>query len=312
MRRNARRCKRGSPSWIVNILLSPPRSGRATIPDHLRKVSRIGGAGKSFVAHSGGAVGAGNPAFDVRRRYNDGGPQEGRSWSHRIRTKVEAPPAPAVAEAFYAAAGHIPQSSVPRMPSVSAPHHSFCHPCPTALAATAAPPSALGDSLQPFVDNHTLAGAVVSSPTDKVLDLEAVGFADIAPKTPMRTDDLFWIASMSKPITATALMMLVDEGKVNLDDPVEKYLPEFTGSGDREHDEDHVLLKQPAHPIMVRNVLCHTSGLPFMSAIEHHIDLLPLREAVISYAMTPLQFEPDSHISMPTRASIRPAGSSRW
>ena len=64
---------------------------------------------------------------------------------------------------------------------------------------------------------------------DKVLSLEAVGYADIAAKTPMQTDDLFWIASMSKAMTAAALMMLVDEGKVKLDDPVEKYLPEFKG-----------------------------------------------------------------------------------
>ena len=52
---------------------------------------------------------------------------------------------------------------------------------------------------------------------------------DVAAKQPMRIDCLFWIASMSKPMTATALMMLVDEGKVTLDDPVEKYLPEFQG-----------------------------------------------------------------------------------
>src|SRR5438067_1731807 len=85
-------------------------------------------------------------------------------------------------------------------------------------------------ALQPFVDSHTLAGAVVlvASP-DRVLSAEAVGYADLASKTPMRTDHLFWIASMSKPITATALMMLVDEGKVRLDAPVEMYLPEFRG-----------------------------------------------------------------------------------
>ncbi len=72
------------------------------------------------------------------------------------------------------------------------------------------------------MDDHTLAGAVtLVANKDKVLSLEAVGFADIAAKTPMRTDDLFWIASMSKAMTATALMMLVDEGKVNLDDPVQ-------------------------------------------------------------------------------------------
>src|SRR5215472_17466725 len=83
-------------------------------------------------------------------------------------------------------------------------------------------------ALQPFVDRHVLAGAVtLVADKDKVLSTEAVGFADIAAKKPMRPDTLFWIASQSKPITAAALKMLVDEGKVRLDDPVAKYLPEF-------------------------------------------------------------------------------------
>ena len=84
--------------------------------------------------------------------------------------------------------------------------------------------------LQPFVESQTLAGAVtlVASP-EKILSLEAVGWADVAAKKPLRTDAVFWIASQSKPITAAALMVLVDEGRVNVDDPVEKYLPEFKG-----------------------------------------------------------------------------------
>jgi len=59
---------------------------------------------------------------------------------------------------------------------------------------------------------------------DKVLTVETVGFADRENKIAMKADNLFWIASMTKPMTAAALMMLVDEGKVKLDDPVEKYL----------------------------------------------------------------------------------------
>src|SRR5208337_3500694 len=65
-------------------------------------------------------------------------------------------------------------------------------------------------ALQPFVDSHSLAGAVtLAADKDKVLSLDAVGFADIAAKKPMRSDALFWIASQSKPITSAALMMLV-------------------------------------------------------------------------------------------------------
>ncbi len=151
--------------------------------------------------------------------------------------------------------------------------------------------------LQPFVDNHTLAGAVtVVASKDKVLSLEAVGFADIAANRPMRTDCLFWIASMSKPITGTALMVLVDEGKVNVDDPVEKYLPEFKGlMVIAEQDENHVLLKKPSQPMTVKQVLSHTSGMRFSSPLEKPtLDMLTLRDAVRSHALQPLQWEPGS------------------
>jgi CubicO group peptidase (beta-lactamase class C family) len=165
-------------------------------------------------------------------------------------------------------------------------------------------------ALQPFVDSHSLAGAVtLVAKKEKVLSLEAVGYADVAANKPMRTDALFWIASQSKPISATALMMLVDEGKVRLDDPVEKYLPEFKGQWlTVEQDKDHLLLKKPKHPITVRNILSHTSGLPFRSALEQPtLDLLPLRVAVGSYAMTPLVFEPDSKYQY-SNAGINTAG----
>src|SRR5947209_8463305 len=94
--------------------------------------------------------------------------------------------------------------------------------------ASPAPSKKIAAALQPFVDSHSLAGAVaLVADKDRILDIEAVGFADVAANKRMKTDALFWIASQSKPITATALMMLVDEGKINLDDPVAKYLPEF-------------------------------------------------------------------------------------
>ena len=165
-------------------------------------------------------------------------------------------------------------------------------------------------ALQPFVANHTLAGAVVLvASSDRVLALDAVGYMDITAKRPMRTDALFWIASQSKPMTAAALMMLVDEGKVKLDDPVEKYLPEFKGQWLKaEEDAQHLLLKKPVHPITVRNVLSHTSGLPFSSPIEQPtLDVLPLAARVRSYAMLPLEFEPDSKYAY-ANAGINTAG----
>jgi len=164
--------------------------------------------------------------------------------------------------------------------------------------------------LQPFVDSHSLAGAVtLVASKDKVLSLEAVGYADIAANRKMTTDSVFWIASMSKPITGTALMLLVDEGKVNVDDPVEKYLPEFRRQMVTVYRDDSTrLLKTPKHPITVRNVLAHTSGLPFQSAVEQPtLDLLPLREATRSYALTPLDFEPDTKYQY-SNAGINTAG----
>ena len=77
----------------------------------------------------------------------------------------------------------------------------------------------LVERLTPFVEAHVLAGAVTAVATSNaVLQTDAVGFADLANKLPMKPDALFWIASQSKAMTAAALMMLVDEGKVKLDD----------------------------------------------------------------------------------------------
>ena len=159
-------------------------------------------------------------------------------------------------------------------------------------------PTMVKTALQPFVQKHELAGAVaIVVNRDKIVSSEAVGFADIAAGRAMTTDAIFWIASQSKPMTAVAVMMLVDEGKISLDDPVEKYLPEFRGQMVvAEKDDEHTLLRKPVHPITVREVLSHMSGLPFKSAIEEPtLDGLPLASAVRSYAMTPLQTEPGTH-----------------
>jgi CubicO group peptidase (beta-lactamase class C family) len=174
-------------------------------------------------------------------------------------------------------------------------------------AAGQTPPVA--SVLQPFVDSHALAGAVtLVASKDKVLSLEAAGWADIAAKEPMRTDALFWIASESKPMTATALMMLVDEGKVSLADPVEKYLPEFKGQMVAvEQDSEHLLLRKADRPITVKDILSHTSGLPFVSRVEFRIDQHPLSEAVVSYALSPLNSQPGTRYQY-SNAGINTAG----
>jgi CubicO group peptidase (beta-lactamase class C family) len=168
-------------------------------------------------------------------------------------------------------------------------------------------PDPIQSYLQPLVNNHTLAGAVTLVATkDRVIYLQAVGYRDLATQSPMPPNALFWIASTSKPMTATALMMLVDEGKVRLDDPVEKYLPEFHGqmvrvtSADQANASKTDSASQPPpslvpanHPILVREILSHTSGLPFKSAAQPGaLDTLSLKDSVRSFAAEPLIYQP--------------------
>ncbi|MDR1268716.1 MAG: beta-lactamase family protein, partial [Planctomycetaceae bacterium] len=93
-----------------------------------------------------------------------------------------------------------------------------------------AEPFPVKEALQPYIDKHELPGIVtVIGDKDNVLQLDAVGYANVDEKVPMSGDTVFWIASQSKPITAVAVLMLVDEGKLDLDAPVTKYLPELNG-----------------------------------------------------------------------------------
>jgi CubicO group peptidase (beta-lactamase class C family) len=125
----------------------------------------------------------------------------------------------------------------------------------------------------------------------------------------MQDNNMFWIASMSKPMTAAGLMILVDEKKVDLDAPVEKYLPEF-----KSHmmvlfsDNENALLRRPKRPSTVRDLLRHTSGMPFKSDLEDPtLDRFTLRDGVRSYVMTPLQYEPGTKHSY-SNAGINTAG----
>jgi CubicO group peptidase (beta-lactamase class C family) len=110
---------------------------------------------------------------------------------------------------------------------------------PTISMAGAQKPT-MADVVQPYIDHHQIAGAVsVVANKEGVIDVESFGYANIARKKPMNPDALFWIASMSKPITATAVMMLVDDGKIGLDDPVSKYIPEFQPQIESVGPSDH-------------------------------------------------------------------------
>lgn len=150
-------------------------------------------------------------------------------------------------------------------------------------------------ALQPFVASNWLAGAVaVVVGSNGVVSSDAVGFADVAAKQAMQEDALFWIASMTKPFTAAAFMMLVDEGKVSLDDPVTRYIPQMGNLWVAEsRTNDTMTLKRQARPITLRHLLSHTSGLPFLTPIlSDDLTSQPLNQQVLSFTMNPLEFQP--------------------
>lgn len=161
---------------------------------------------------------------------------------------------------------------------------------PTLSAPGTANHSVIGERLQPFVDDGSMAGAVVAIGTkDAILAEGAVGYANLEKRTPMAMDSLFWIASMSKPMTATAFMMLVDEGKVHPDDRVDQYIPDFTSMMVETPDGP----VQAARPLQIRDLLTHTSGLPFASPAESPTyDLLSLSRRASEYARLTLQSQP--------------------
>ncbi len=165
----------------------------------------------------------------------------------------------------------------------------------TANAQTSPASTAIDASLKGAVERKEIPG-VVALVTDKkgVLYENAFGVADVASGRALKTDALFRIASMTKPITSVALMQLVEQGKIGLDDPAEKYLPELKNpkvitSFDAKTGEYQ--LRPASKPPTVRNFLTHTSGLayPFTSAIYR--DFKP--KAGETYAFGgPMLFDP--------------------
>jgi len=141
----------------------------------------------------------------------------------------------------------------------------------------------IGAAMQEMVGKKEVAGAVTVVLTkDRLLHIESTGLADVATNRAMTPDTLFWIASMSKPVTGAAVLMLQDEGKLQGSDPVAKYLPEFaklkSPSG------------QPAN-LTITQLLTHTSGLGEADAAGARqaktlADLLPL------WLAAPMQYEP--------------------
>jgi CubicO group peptidase (beta-lactamase class C family) len=156
----------------------------------------------------------------------------------------------------------------------------------------------VGSAMEEMIARNEIAGAVTVVVTkDKTLHFETSGLADVAAKRPMAPDTLFWIASMTKPVTGAAILMLQDEGKLAVTDPVAKYLPEFatlrTPSG------------KPAN-LTILQMLTHTSGLgeasgPAAQQARTLADLVPV------WLAAPMQYEPGEKWKY-TQSGINAAG----
>ncbi len=117
--------------------------------------------------------------------------------------------------------------------------------------------------IQQYIDSAQIAGAVtLVARKGQVVHFEAQGWRDKENLVPMTRDTIFSLMSMTKPIVSTALMMLFEEGRFLLDDPIAKWLPEYADHQVRVAvDETHSYLMPEARPVTVRHVLTHTSGL---------------------------------------------------
>jgi CubicO group peptidase (beta-lactamase class C family) len=169
----------------------------------------------------------------------------------------------------------------------------------SACAADGQPPASpeVTAAMQPYLDGFKLAGvvAIIADRTGKVHYKNLLGYADVEAKKPISEDNVFWIASMSKMFAGASIMMLVDEGKVSLDDPVTKFIPQLKKwMVIAEKDEEHVLLKPLVRPVTIRHVLSHTSGLTGSAELQQATgsDSTPLKARALSSVTGPLQWQP--------------------
>ncbi|MBQ7188853.1 MAG: beta-lactamase family protein [Kiritimatiellae bacterium] len=141
-------------------------------------------------------------------------------------------------------------------------------------------------ALASFAENGKIPGIVSVVWKNGVKRADCVGYADLATRRPMTENSLFWIASQTKAIGAVTFLTLLDEKKVSLDDPVEKYLPEFATV----RVKDGKTTREPKSKMTLRQILSHTSGLPFFPAMP--IDARPVRLLASIGAKTPLESDP--------------------
>jgi len=157
--------------------------------------------------------------------------------------------------------------------------------------------------LHKYVDEGKLPGTYVKIIKDgKVVYDDKYGFIDIDKKKPIEENSLYRIFSMTKPITAVAIMSLYDQGKLNLDDKVSKYIPEFLDTQVyKDLDGKHSFEPQKT-PLTIRHLLTHTSGIPYgwessytdsiYNVRQHMRKDWTLEEMTKDIATIPLKFQP--------------------
>lgn len=184
------------------------------------------------------------------------------------------------------------------------------------------------EAVQRHIAAHDIAGAVtLVARQNRVAHFEAQGVMDLESGKPMAKDSLFWIASMSKPITGVAILMLMEEGKVRLTDPVSKFIPEFrglkvavleerNGRGGSAAPDEHSFYTVPAsREITIRDLLTHTSGLasggPASRAEAEKIARRPgetLADYIPRLGSVPLDFQPGTRWSYSPSAGFDTLG----
>src|ERR1700735_1974942 len=191
------------------------------------------------------------------------------------------------------------------------PAMAAVHDLPTASAESegmsAERLARLSAGMKELVDSGRLAGVVTMvSRHGKVVEFDAAGKRDIAANSPMQKDSIFRIYSMSKPITGVALMMLFEEGKWQLNDPVAKYVPEFAGLKVYGTDAGgNMVLNDQTHPMTMRELMSHTCGFTYgffsntpVDKLQRDADLLnvnnTLEEFIKRVAKLPLNSQPGS------------------
>lgn len=160
------------------------------------------------------------------------------------------------------------------------------------------------EALQKVVDEGILPGAISVLYSDGVQETCCLGYADVEAKRPIRTDNVFMQCSQTKGFCGVTMAKLVEEGKVSLDDPVSKYLPEFATLWIKETQTDSTIVLKKAHNVLtIRMVLNHTGGFPFECSAKRR-DVrgggwsggCPLRQIASVAAESPILFEPGTQV----------------